>query len=252
MKDFVLECCVDSVDSAVNAAKGGAVRLELCGNLIIGGTTPSPSLFKEIRKYTDIPVNVLIRPRFGDFCYNSHEIEIMRDEIKLFREMGANAAVIGVLNPDGTLNRRAMGKLMDAAGDMKITLHRAFDVCKDPYEALEEAISMGINTILTSGQKNSCLAGWELLKELVEKAQDRIEILVGAGVDADAIRELAPKVHAKSFHMSGKITRDSAMEYRKQGVNMGLPSLSEFEIWETSEEKIRAARNVLEGLAVQQ
>lgn len=248
MKNFVLECCVDSVDSAVNAAKGGAVRLELCGNLIIGGTTPSPSLFKEIRKYTDIPINVLIRPRFGDFCYNSHEIEIMCDEIRAFREMGANAAVIGVLNPDGTLNREAMEKLIEAAGDMKITLHRAFDVCKDPCRAMEEAISMGVHTILTSGQKNSCLAGWELLRELVEKAQDRIEILVGAGVDAAAIKELAPKTHARSFHMSGKITRDSAMEFRKQGVNMGIPSFSEFEIWETSEEKIREARTVLEEL----
>lgn len=248
MKNFVLECCVDSVNSAIHAAKGGAVRLELCGNLIIGGTTPSPSLFKEIRKYTDIPINVLIRPRFGDFCYNSYEIEIMRDEIKQFREMGANAAVIGVLNPDGTLNRKAMEKLIEAAGDMKLTLHRAFDVCADPYNTMEEAISLGINTILTSGQKNSCLAGWELLKELVEKAKDRIEILVGAGVDADAIRQLAPKVHAKSFHMSGKITKDSAMEYRKQGVNMGLPSFSEYEIWETSEEKIKEARKVLELL----
>lgn len=248
MKNFVLECCVDSVDSAVNAAKGGAVRLELCGNLIIGGTTPSPSLFKEIRKYTDIPINVLIRPRFGDFCYNSHEIEIMCDEIRTFREMGANAAVIGVLNPDGTLNREAMEKLIEAAGDMKITLHRAFDVCKDPCRAMEEAISMGVHTILTSGQKNSCLAGWELLRELVEKAQDRIEILVGAGVDAAAIKELAPKTHARSFHMSGKITRDSAMEFRNQGVNMGIPSFSEFEIWETSEEKIREARTVLEEL----
>lgn len=248
MKNFVLECCVDSVDSAINAANGGAVRLELCGNLIIGGTTPSPSLFKEIKKYTDIPVNVLIRPRFGDFCYNSHEIEIMRDEIKIFQEMGANAVVIGVLNPDGMLNRNAMEKLIEAAGDMKITLHRAFDVCKDPYSTMEEAISLGINTILTSGQKNSCIAGEELLKELVEKAQDRIEILVGAGVDADAIRELAPKTRAKSFHMSGKITKDSAMDYRKQGVNMGLPSFSEFEIWETSEEKVREARKVLEEL----
>lgn len=248
MKNFVLECCVDSVDSALNAARGGAVRLELCGNLIIGGTTPSPSLFKEIRKYTDIPVNVLVRPRFGDFCYNSHEIEIMRDEIKLFREMGADAVVIGVLNPDGTLNRDAMGKLIEVAGDMKITLHRAFDVCKDPFRTMEEAVSLGVNTILTSGQENSCLSGWELLRDLVQEAQGRIEILVGAGVDAAAIRELVPKTHARSFHMSGKITRDSAMQYRKQGVNMGLPSFSEFEIWETSEEKIKEARLVLECL----
>lgn len=248
MKNYVLECCTDSVNSAIHAAEGGATRLELCGNLIIGGTTPSPYLFKEIRKYTEIPMNILIRPRFGDFCYNAHEIEIMRQEICMFRELGANAAVIGVLNSDGTLNTEAMKILIEAAGPMNITLHRAFDVCKDPFAAMEEAVALGVNTILTSGQKNSCLAGKELLKELVEKAAGRIEILVGAGVDAEAIRALAPEIHATSFHMSGKITKDSAMEYRKEGVNMGLPSLSEFEIWETSKEKVEEARKVLETL----
>ena len=187
MKNYVLECCTDSVNSAIHAAEGGATRLELCGNLIIGGTTPSPYLFKEIRKYTEIPMNILIRPRFGDFCYNAHEIEIMRQEICMFRELGANAAVIGVLNSDGTLNTEAMKILIEAAGPMNITLHRAFDVCKDPFAAMEEAVALGVNTILTSGQKNSCLAGKELLKELVEKAAGRIEILVGAGVDAEAI-----------------------------------------------------------------
>ena len=166
----------------------------------------------------------------------------------MFRELGANAAVIGVLNPDGTLNKEAMKILIEAAGPMNITLHRAFDVCKDPFAAMEEAIALGVNTILTSGQKNSCIAGKELLKELVQKADGRIEILVGAGVDAEAIRVLAPEIHAASFHMSGKITKDSAMEYRKEGVNMGLPSLSEFEIWETSKEKVEEARKVLETL----
>lgn len=248
MKDYVLECCVDSVASAVNAVSGGALRLELCGNLVIGGTTPSPYLFKEVQKHTDIPVNVLIRPRFGDFCYTEDELEIMRQEIRMFRELGANAVVIGVLRTDGSLDVEAMKTLIEAAGDMKITLHRAFDVCRDPFEALKEAISLGVDTILTSGQKGSCLEGRDTLKRLVEMAEGKVEILVGAGVDARAIRILAPETGAKSFHMSGKITKESPMEYRKEGVNMGLPSLSEFEIWETSREKIQEAKEVLESL----
>lgn len=248
MKNYILECCVDSAESAIHAAAAGASRLELCANLVIGGTTPSPYLFKEIRKYSRIPIHVLIRPRFGDFCYSAHEIEIMRQEILMFKELGADAAVIGVLKPDGELDMEAMKTLIEAAGDMKITLHRAFDVCRDPYKTLEEAIELGVNTILTSGQKGNCLLGRQTLEKLTHQADGRVEILVGAGVDAAAIKELAPTVGTASFHMSGKITKPSRMEYRKEGVNMGLPSLSEFEIWETSEEKVREAAEVLKSL----
>lgn len=246
MSRYILECCVDSVTSAIHAAEGGADRLELCGNLVIGGTTPSPYLFKEVKKYVDIPIHVLIRPRFGDFCYDEHEVGIMCQEIRMFRELGASAVVIGALRPDGTLNTDTLKRMILAAGNRKITLHRAFDVCADPFLAMEEAVSLGIHTILTSGQAASCLAGQKLLKELHEKAENRIEIMAGAGVDAAAIRSLTAGTGIRSFHMSGKITRDSAMEYRKEGVNMGLPSLSEYEIWETSREKVREAKMALE------
>ena len=158
MKDFVLEACVDSVESALAAVKGGATRLELCSNLVIGGTTPSQWLYEEIRKESDIRIHALIRPRFGDFCYTDHEFEIIRNEVRMFRKLGAEGVVIGNLRPDGTLNMEEMEQLMDAAGDMSVTLHRALDVCRDPYETFEQAKRLGISTILTSGQKNSCLA----------------------------------------------------------------------------------------------
>jgi len=248
MRDYILETCIDSVESALAAERGGANRLEMCGNLIIGGTTPSPELFREVRRRCGIKIHVLLRPRFGDFCYTDSEFRILREEVKLFRELGADGVVIGVLKPDGTLNMEQMQALMEERGDMSVTLHRAFDVCRDPYEALEQAKALGINTILTSGQANSCLAGRELLAELVRLAAGEIDILVGSGVDAAAISELYPQVKAHSYHMSGKVTLDSAMTYRKEGVSMGLPSLSEFEIWRTSEEKIRAAAKVLREL----
>ena len=174
MKDFVLEACVDSVESALAAVKGGANRLELCSNLVIGGTTPSQWLYEEIRKESDIRIHALIRPRFGDFCYTDHEFEIIRNEVRMFRKLGAEGVVIGILRPDGTLNMEEMEKLMEDAGDMSVTLHRAFDVCRNPYETFEQAKRLGISTILTSGQKNSCVAGKELLRELVAMEKGEI------------------------------------------------------------------------------
>ncbi|MDO4677145.1 MAG: copper homeostasis protein CutC [Eubacteriales bacterium] len=248
MKDYILEACVDSVESALAAAEGGATRLELCSNLIIGGTTPSPWLFKEIRKHTDIRIHALIRPRFGDFCYTDSEFAIIKQAVADFRELGAEGVVIGVLKPDGTLNMEQMKELMDAAGDMSVTLHRAFDVCVDPYETMEQAIELGIDTILTSGQKNVCTEGADLLRDLVEKSKGRITIQVGSGVSAEVIQKMYPLTNATAYHMSGKVTLDSVMEYRKEGVNMGLPTLSEFEVWRTDAEKIKAAKKVLEEL----
>ena len=188
MKEYILEACVDSVESAMAAVQGGADRLELCGNLSIGGTTPGPWLFDEIRKRSDIRIHALIRPRFGDFCYTDAEFSMIKNAVKDFREMGAEGVVFGVLKPDGTLNMEQMKELMEAAGDMSVTLHRAFDVCVDPIEAMEQAISLGIDTILTSGQRNVCLQGADLLKELVEKSQGRITIQAGSGVGAEVIR----------------------------------------------------------------
>lgn len=245
MNQKLLEVCVDSVDSALAATRGGADRIELCSNLVIGGTTPSPLLFQEIRKHTDIPVHVLIRPRFGDFCYSENEYEIMKGEIEMFRKLGAQGVVIGSLQEDGELNIEQMNFLIEMAGTMSITLNRSFDVCKDPMKTLNEAKSLGINTILTSGQKNSCMAGKDLLRELVIESGSNIDIMVGAGVTPEVLKEIVPYVQAKAYHMSGKTTLDSSMLYRKEGVNMGLPKLSEYEIWQTDEKLIRQARTIL-------
>ena len=248
MKNYILECCVDSVESALNAARGGASRLELCANLPIGGTTPDLALFHQIRKESDIRMHILIRPRFGDFCYSEYEMEIMREEIRMFREAKAQAVVIGVLDADGNLNLSAMEKLIQEADGMDITLHRAFDMCRDPFRALEEAIRLGINTILTSGQQQSCWEGRELIRRLIVESEGKIDIMAGGGVGAEVIRKLRPVTGGTSYHMSGKETLDSEMRYRKKEVSMGLPSLSEYEIWRTSEKKVREAAEVLKKL----
>ena len=154
---YTLECCVDSVESAIAAKKGGADRIELCSALVIGGLSPSQALYWKIREQVDLPIRVLLRPRFGDFCYTDFEHEIIKEEIRSFRKLGADGIVIGTMKPDGTLNMEQMKELIEEAKGMSVTLHRAFDMCKNPFMALEEARKLGINTILTSGQKNTCI-----------------------------------------------------------------------------------------------
>ena len=233
-----LEVCVDSVESALAAQEGGADRLEVCANLIIGGTTPGVSQFRQIRKACEIELNVLIRPRFGDFLYTEAEFRMMQEDIRMFRELGADGVVAGCLKADGRLDGKRIEELRKCAGDLTFTLHRAFDVCRDPYEALEEAVCLGIDTILTSGQASACTKGAEVLKKLVAQAEERIEILVGGGVNAEVIRRIRETAKASSFHMSGKKVTDSGMTYRKQGVHMGLLGLSEYDILRTDKEEI--------------
>ena len=176
----ILECCVDSVESAVAAKAGGADRIELCSGLVIGGLSPSKALFQKIREKVDIPIRTLLRTRFGDFCYTAYEHEILKEEVKMFRQLGADGVVIGSLTPEGNLHMEQMKELVEEAGEMKVTLHRAFDMCKNPLETLEQAKELGIDTILTSGQKNCASDGTELLKQLVEKSEIRLKFLLGA------------------------------------------------------------------------
>ena len=243
---MLLECCVDSVESAVAAAENGADRLELCANLLIGGTTPDINLFYRVKRAVNAKINVLLRPRFGDFCYTDEEFAVLLADVQLFREAGADGVVIGVLNPDGTVDEPRMKLLMEAAGDLPVTFHRAFDVCRDPFEALEACKRLGISTILSSGQKNSAMEGLELLCRLVEKA-DGITIMPGSGVSSKSLGELS-KCGAKAYHMSAKKVVESPMTYRKEGVSMGLPMMSEFVIWRCDGEEVARARKILDEL----
>ena len=242
---YILECCVDSVESALAAKKGGADRLELCSNLVIGGTSPSLALFQQIRENTNIRIHVLLRPRFGDFLYTSHELSIIEKEIRMFREAGAEGIVIGCLKPDGSLDCEAMSRLIDHAGQMSITLHRAFDMCKDPFRTLDEAQSLGIHTILTSGCQPSCLKGIDLLRQLDERADGKVSIMAGAGINSNAVQLLLKQTKITAFHMSGKKIRESQMQFRNPAVSMGIPGMSEYEIWETDSQEVALVRKLL-------
>ena len=248
MKNYILEVCADSVESALSAKAGGATRLELCANLVIGGTTPGYELFEQVKKETGLPIRVLIRPRFGDFLYSEYEYQQMLCDVRHFAEAGADGVVIGSLNADGTLNETQMCGLIQAAGGSGITLHRAFDVCVDPFGALQKAAELGVDTILTSGQL-VCAAehgAWDGRK--TSAAQRQMTILVGAGVVSSNIKEIAMTTGAHAFHMSGKKLTGSGMRYRNERVHMGIEGLSEFELYRTDEEEIRRASRILQAI----
>ena len=252
----VLEVCVDSTASALAAKCGGADRLELCADLIVGGTTPSLTLVQQVKAETGLPVRALLRPRFGDFCYDSYELAQMEQLAAELVEAGADGIVTGVLTPEGALDAGAMQPIYAAARKaaekagrpVAWTLHRAFDVCADPFAALETARSMGLCTILTSGQAANAPQGAALLRQLTVRAGKDVEILAGAGVSAQNIPVLAAQTGVRAFHLSGKQVLQSRMTFRREGVPMGLPGFSEFEVWQTSEANIRAARQALDSL----
>ena len=247
MKNSTLEVCVDTLESAKNAIKGGATRLELCSSLLIGGLSPSPTLYKQIRQVSTIPIHVMVRPRYGDFMYNSSEMEIMLKEIALWQTLKPEGIVAGVLTADGNLDIGKMTALKEAAIGMNFTLHRAFDVTQNGKKTLEEAKALGITGILTSGQRSSAFLGVEMIRWLKENA-GTIQIIPGGGVNSQNILEIYEKTKVTAFHLSGNIIKQSPMKFRRKEVYMGIKGMSEFERWECDPNKIIAVKKVLEDI----
>jgi len=244
MKGFILEVCVDSTESAAEAVQGGATRLELCANLVIGGTTPSIFLFKEIRKFSNIPIHAIVRPRFGDFCNTESELRIMAEEIRQFKDIGVEGVVTGVLLPDGSVDLVSMEMLRNVADGMHFTMHRAFDMCKKPLDAIKQLEGLGVDTVLTSGQKSTCLDGLDLIKKLANLT--KVDVMAGSGLTPDSVRQIRAVADLTSYHLSGKVEINSPMAYRNADVNMGLPSLSEYDLWRTDAKRISEIRKILE------
>lgn len=246
----ILEICVDSFASAMAAIRGGADRLELCSALAVGGLTPSAALLRQIKQVSGIPVRCLMRPRGGDFLYTKEEILQMAEEIRYLKANGADGFVIGCLNAYGDLDLDAMKILTEAAGDSELTLHRCIDVSVNPAKTYRDAASLGIDTVLTSGAAGNCMAGKEIIGQLlaIRDSENGPEVLIGAGVNAKVIvafRREFPQ--SRAFHMSGKAEVESGMIFRRDGVPMGLPGLDEWHIQQTSEAAVAAARKVLHG-----
>lgn len=226
---FKLEICVDSVQSAMDAQKAGASRVELCDNLYEGGTTPACGTISLARKNLEIGLHVLVRPRAGDFLYSDLEFEIMRRDIKVCKESGADGIVIGILRSDGTIDVERTAELVELACPMSVTFHRAFDMSADPSQGLEAIIKSGANRILTSGHKNTAEEGSYILRDLVLQADKRIIIMPGSGISESNIERIANISGADEFHLSARKVVESLMIFRKEGITMGnAPGYNEY------------------------
>jgi copper homeostasis protein len=238
-----IEVCVYSLASAITAQHAGADRIELCGGLAEGGTTPSIGLINCVRKNVSIPFFVMIRPRGGDFLYSESEFEVMCADIDAVKDAGADGVVLGLVSPDGTIDEPRTGALVQLARPLPTTFHRAFDMTEDPNDALEAAIRIGATRILTSGQQQKAIDGVSLLHELVKNAAGRIDIMAGSGVSAENASALAA-TGVQALHLSGSSSAGGGMLYRKQQVSMASSSPGEYERTEADEAKINAVRRM--------
>ena len=239
--NYKIEICANSVTSCEEAQKGGAYRVELCAGIPEGGTTPSYGEILVARKLLNIKLNIIIRPRGGDFLYSEVEHQAMLHDIEMAKKLGVNGVVIGCLTADGKVDMQRNKELIDAAKGMNVTFHRAFDMCKDPFVSLEQIISLGCDRILTSGQQPTAIEGVSLLKELVAKANNRIIIMPGSGINENNIATIAKETNAQEFHFSAREPIDSKMEYRNPDLKMGgtVVSIDEYAQNVTNAEKVK-------------
>ena len=223
-----IEVCCGSLYEVREAQAGGAVRVELCGAIACGGVTPSYGVLHQVAEAdVDIDVNVLIRPREGSFLYNADEVDAMCRDIALCRELGFHGVVIGALTADGDVDVEACRKMMAAAGDMSVTFHRAFDVCRNPQKALEDIISLGCHRLLSSGQETSAEQGAGLLAELVEQAAGRIIVMPGAGIRPTNIALIEQKTGAAEFHSTARVTKSDGMNFSHPRVSFATSPADE-------------------------
>ena len=201
MEYFLESCCTD-VEQIRRAQEAGARRIELCEKLSVGGVTPSAELLKAAISVAKVPVNVLVRPRGGDFVFSAAEADTMLRDIELCREAGAAAVVIGALDSRGDVDMPLMRRLCDAASGMSVTFHRAFDVCADPLAAFEDVLALGCERLLTSGHESDAFKGRFFIAELVERAAGRIIVMPGCGVRRSNIARIAADTGAVEFHAS--------------------------------------------------
>lgn len=239
-RSLTFEVCVDTAMGAKTAETAGAHRVELCANLLEGGTTPSAGSVAWVQDNLTIGVMVLIRPRGGDFVYSSAELEVMLRDIEAVKRAGVMGVVIGGLCPDGSLDLPAVRAMVEAARPMQITFHRAFDMCSDPDAALAQLIDLGVDRILTSGRKDAAADGLETLSRQVERAGDRISIMPGGGIFEHDIRRVVEESGAHEVHFAAAVTEESPMQFRNSECTMGCGSIpGEYDRVVTDEQRIR-------------
>ncbi|MDR3723720.1 MAG: copper homeostasis protein CutC [Terracidiphilus sp.] len=243
---MTLEVCIDSVESALAAERGGAARVELCSDLLEGGLTPGAGLIATIRRHISIALFVMIRCRGGDFCPSELEFEAMREEIAQARQLGANGVVLGLLNPDASIDVVRTRKLVELAAPLPVTFHRAVDMTPDPIAALEDVIETGATRILSSGGRPQAVQGASTLARMVTLAGPRISVMVGGSVTSENIAALVYATGAHEFHSSARQQQTTPMLFHKRGMALGELKECEYRRSLVSEKQVRA---MVAGLA---
>lgn len=245
---MVVEVVVYNLESAFKAQEGGADRIELCDNPGEGGTTPSPGIIEIVRQNLSIDVYPMIRPRGGDFHYTSYEFHAMKRDIITCQRLSVDGLVFGILNSDGTIDKRRCQELIARARPLKVTCHRAFDMTRDPFEALEDCIAAGFDRILTSGGELKAINGITVIKELVQKAKGRIGIMAGSGVDEGCVREIVEQTGVEEIHFSATTSRPSGMVYMNSRIaGMGNQEGSEYKIRTVDPQRVKETRAIAEA-----
>jgi copper homeostasis protein len=244
---MTIEIVVYNIESALKAQEGGADRIELCDNPGEGGTTPSFGTIESVRQNVNLDVFVMIRPRGGDFHYSNYEFHCMKRDIDQCQKLSADGVVFGILNADGTLDKKRCKELIDRARPMKVTCHRAFDMTSDPFQALEDCMEVGFDRILTSGHQLTAAKGVDLIAALVKKANGRIAIMPGSGVNEEVVAGIVSKTQVNEIHFSAVAYRESAMHYRNLAIEgMGSDEGAEFKYRTVDPERVRTVRNLAE------
>ena len=238
---MICEICVDSVAGVRAAKDAGAQRVELCADLLEGGVTPSLGAIRQARKVLGIDLNVMIRPRGGDFLFDDDEFAAMRADIEAAKVEGANGVVIGVLTAAGEVDMARTHALVALARPLSVTFHRAFDVAAEPFRALETLIELGVDRVLTSGQEPSVLEGLPLIVELMKRACDRIVIMPGGGITARNVERIVAAARPREMHFAALEPIESGMRFRRQHVFMGGELRpAEYDRLDTSQALIRS------------
>lgn len=224
----VFEACVANIESAIAAEKAGADRIELCNVLGAGGITPSYGLIRQVKEKVSIPIHILIRPREGDFLYSADELEIMKRDIEFCRDLEVAGVVFGILKENGSIDMNRCEELVEAAGSLSATFHRAFDVTSDAFTSLEEIIQLGFRRILTSGQRASAVHGAGFIAALINQAKGRIIVMPGGGINDKNIATLRKATGAGEFHLSARRIKPSRMSYRNEFVIMSGAEADEY------------------------
>jgi copper homeostasis protein len=240
-----LEVCIDSVESAIAAERGGAKRVELCSDLLEGGITPGAGLISSVRRHIGIDLFVMIRPRGGDFFYTEFEFEVMQEEIAHARNLGADGVVLGLLDEQGRVDVARTRMLVELASPLQVTFHRAIDMTADLPTALDDVIATGATRILTSGGAPNVQKGLKEITLMIEAARGRIAIMPGGGITPENIATVAQATGASEFHSSARSTFPSPVRFRKQGMSMGDLRDREYRRFSVRAENVRA---LLHGL----